>query len=127
MLKALTFGAVAVIALAGVTASDAQERSKSRGGRACFNVNDVRSWEEARGGRFIVRTGRGEFFEATFLGPCPQVDIAQTIVIHSRTAHRVCEGDDATVVIPGRETCRADLFRKMSAEEVAALPPRQRP
>ena len=127
MLKALTLSAAAVIALAGVTASAQEQRPAKSKGRACFQVNDVASWEDARGGRFNIRTTRGDYFQATFIGPpCHEIDFSQRIVIQPRFSRRICEGDDA-VIITRDERCRADQFRKLTAEEVAALPKRERP
>lgn len=127
MVRALTAGLAATLALAGVGASAQEPAEKSQGARACFPVNDVRNWEGVRGAKVIIRTGRDDFFEASFIGPCPEIDFAQQIVIHPRTGYRVCEGDDVHITIVNRATCRADRFRKLSADEVAALPPRRRP
>ena len=127
MLRALTLAAAAIVALGGVAASAQEPAAKAKSGRACFRVNDVRSWEGVRGGKVIIRAGRDQFFEATFIGPCPEIDMTQEIVIHAQVGQRVCEGEDTTISLKGRGSCRADLWRKLTPEEVAALPRRDRP
>jgi hypothetical protein len=128
MLKAMTLSAAAVIALSGLSASAQERVAPQSKGRACFAINDIASWEDARGGRMNIRTARGEYYQATLLGPCVNLDLSQKMVIIPRNgfSRRICEGDDATIKVRG-ETCRADQFRKLTPDEVAALPKTDRP
>lgn len=127
--------AVTLAALAGASASDAQapQETPRKASRACFLANDVSGWKEARPGLMNFRTTRKEYYQATVYGPCPRLDFSQQLVIVSRMSERICEGDDAVLVMArgagdvGPERCRIDKIRRLSDEEVAALAPKDKP
>lgn len=126
--------ALALAALATANASDAQTpEAKPKASRACFMANDISGWKEVRPGLMNFRTLRKEYYQAIVYGPCPNLDFSQQLVIVSRLSERICENEDATLVIPrragdfGPERCRIDNIRKMTEEEVAALTPREKP
>jgi hypothetical protein len=79
-----------------------------------------------------LRTTRNEYYQAQLLTPCPDLDFSQQLAIVTRVSERICEGDDATLVIPqprtvGPDRCRIDRVRKLTAEEVAGLAAGEKP
>jgi hypothetical protein len=126
---------IAVLTLAAAIAACAQDAPRltaSGQPRACFLARDVADWEKGRPGQLNLRTTRGEYYQAAVFPSCPEIDTSQQLAIVTRFADRVCEGHDATLIVPtslGRrpDRCRIDRVRRLTAEEVAALPPGEKP
>jgi hypothetical protein len=63
-------------------------------------------------------------------GPCPDIDWNQRIALISRSGSTICTGMDAEVVTRspiGPQRCPVRSVRKLTPEEIAALPPRAKP
>lgn len=104
------------------------------GARQCFSVNQVRNYEQGRFDQVFLRVGRDDVYELNAAGGCPDMDFAQRMALipdGGSIGSRLCTYDWARVVVPGstaqNTVCRVRISRKLTAEEVAALPERHRP
>ena len=104
-------------------------------GDACFSPRGVINYSTPEISSVLVRIGKGgDVFELTFASPCPDVDWTDGFVVRGG-AHEVCEGKDQDLmVIPNHtsdtglaDRCTIRDVRRLSADEVAALPGRARP
>ena len=132
--------ATAVAACAPVTpaapgATAAAAGAEATSARPCFYSSQIRNFRTDRNQRIYVRTGRDEVFELVTTGACLDVDSAIGIALVQRFgagSDRLCPSDQVNVVVshpspvhPG--PCLARVERRLTAEQVAALPDRARP
>lgn len=103
--------------------------------RGCFNADQIQNFRAGRVGQLYVRALGGDVYELESSGGCTSLDFAQRLAILPDGAGlaggRVCTLDSVRLAVPGTssstEVCRARVMRKLTDEEVAALPSRQRP
>ena len=118
--------AALVLAAAPGCAPTTSPSPETRASRQCFFANDVRTFSAAPDGRgVILRTGRGEAFEARVVG-CFGLDWSNQVGLVSRNgSSMVCSAMDADLVVPdfprGNTTCSISDLRQLTDEEVAAL------
>jgi len=103
-------------------------RQAADGERRCFFSSSVRNFRVTRDQVLYVRSSPGDVFEIRPLGPCRDLELAQSIALVGSNSS-LCTGDVATVgATPGRgERCRVRVAALLSEEQVAALPDRDRP
>ena len=113
----------------GDMAGDAPPRA-----RQCFSVSQVDNFEQGRSDQVFLRVGRNDVYELNAAGGCPDMDFANRMALmpdNGAVGTRLCTDDWARIVVPGStaETslCRVRVSRRLTAEEVAALPSRHRP
>jgi len=98
--------------------------------RQCFWANQVNNFA-AEGDRVVnVRVGVKDIYRLEIFGTCPEIDWTQKIAIVSRGGSTICSGLDADLVVPssiGPQRCTVRNVRKLTPEEVAALPPKAKP
>jgi hypothetical protein len=107
----------------------------TRAERTCFNADQVQNFRAGRMGQLYVRALGGDVYELESSGGCTSLDFAQRLAILPDGAGlaggRVCTLDSVRLAVPGTssstEVCRARVMRRLTEEEVAALPSRQRP
>ena len=129
-LGALTFAAsCAPVADGGGMADDAPRRA-----RQCFSVSQVDNFEQGRPDQVFLRVSRNDVYELNAAGGCPDVDFAQRMALipdGASVGTRICTDDWARIVVPGSTSqntvCRVRVSRRLTAEEIAALPERHRP
>jgi hypothetical protein len=130
-LIALTLTAAA--ALGGCAQTGVQTSAATPpAGRTCFMPRDVESWKTEGNEAVLFSVRRGEVWRARTLGPCQtDLDFANRIRLVPRTSSWICTGEDARLVVPSvfgdRERCDVEQFVKLSPEQVAALPAKQKP
>ncbi len=102
--------------------------------RQCFSVNQVRNYEQGLPDQVFLRVHRDDVYELRAAGGCPDMDFAQRMALipdGGSIGSRLCTDDWARVVVPGSTShttvCRVRISRKLTAEEIAALPPRHVP
>ena len=97
--------------------------------RQCFFPRNVNSFSAVDDDVVYVRVGVRDIYQLKLLGPCPDVDWTWKIGIISRGS-TICTGLDATLLVPsniGPQRCAVRTVRKLTPEEVEALPPKQKP
>lgn len=122
---------LALAATATVSQAAGPQDKPVKPSRACFQVNDVGGWKEGADHSFNLRTIRGDVYTSRLMGICPDIDWSQNIAIKTRASSFICEGDDATIIVPrasfGPQNCNIDKIRKLSKEEVDKLDKKYRP
>ncbi len=73
-----------------------------------------------------------DYYQAKLIGPCLDLPWANSIGLESRGSDWICSGLDVEVIVPshtggGPQRCMATSLRKLTPEEVKALPPKQKP
>jgi hypothetical protein len=108
-------------------------KTASTGERSCFQARDVSSWAAVDRTTVNLRVNVRDFYQVTLLAPCGDIDFSQRIGIRSgRGSDFICtgSGQDIDIIAPtpiGRQTCPATSLRRLTAEEVSALPGRAKP
>lgn len=103
--------------------------------RQCFNVSQVTNFRQGRHSQVFLRVGRSEVYELNAAGGCSDLDFASQLIITpdsgGATGARLCVGDSARIYARGSTqtpmACRARITRKLTEEEIAALPDSHRP
>jgi hypothetical protein len=102
--------------------------------RQCFSVRQVNNFEQGRPDQVFLRVGRSDVYELNAAGGCPDMDFAIQMALipdGGMVGSRLCTDDWARIVVPGSTSqtsvCRVRVSRKLTVEEIAALPPRHRP
>lgn len=102
--------------------------------RQCFSVSQVDNFQQGRPDQVFLRVGRNDVYELNAAGGCPDMDFAGRMALipdGGTVGSRLCTDDWARVVVPGStartSVCRVRVSRKLTADEIAALPPRHRP
>jgi hypothetical protein len=129
---AIPLSILAAALVAGATSGAATAADKaSKPAKACFQANDVRNWKFFdHEKRVNLTTDRKDVYTGEVIGICPSADFSQTLGIKSRLSRFICEGDDVGLFMSdaaGPEHCHMQKIRKLSADEVAALPKEQKP
>jgi hypothetical protein len=123
-----TLSACAPVAEGGM-ATEAPARA-----RRCFSVSQVNNFQQGRPDQIFLRVGRDAVYELNAAGGCTDMDFATRLALipdGGTLGTRLCTDDWARVVVPGSTApttvCRVRVSRLLTAEELAALPPRHRP
>ncbi|WP_420477890.1 DUF6491 family protein [Brevundimonas sp. FT23028] len=103
--------------------------------RECFSVQQVTNFRQGRSNEVYLRVGRDDVYELSAAGGCRDLDFANRMAIlpdfGGVGGSRLCTTDWARLVVPGStsaaEVCRVRISRKLTAEEIAALPGAYRP
>ena len=124
-----------VLTLAVPVASGAAPQSAPPTDRQCFYARQVSGFSAPDRDHVYVRVGVRDVYAFDLLGGCPDVDWTLRLGIVSRGSNFICSGLDTEVVVPrgafgspfGPQRCPVAHMRKLTPEEVAALPRRSRP
>jgi hypothetical protein len=98
--------------------------------RECFWTRDVNGFAAADQRTVYVRAGVNRVYELDLLGPCPDVDWTEHLALESRGSDSICSGVDAMIIAPspiGPQRCAVRTVRRLTPQQVAALPPKARP
>lgn len=98
--------------------------------KSCFNAANVTNYAGVDRETVNLRVGVNDFYQVKMLGVCPNIDWTQKIGLESTSGSTICTGLDLTIHVPGPtgpQECAADSIRKLTPEEVAALPKGQKP
>lgn len=101
--------------------------------RACFYSRHIDSFNAPDDRTVYLRVGVRTVYEVKLFAPCTDVDWNQRIALTSHGSDWICEGAGAVGVdiithSPiGRQRCPVSSIRRLTAEETAALPKRDRP
>lgn len=98
--------------------------------RQCFWTRQVNSFASNDSRIVNVRVGVKDYYQLEMLGRCQDVDWNQKIALVSRGGDYICTGLDAEILSPtpiGPDRCPVKSVRKLTPEEVKALPKGARP
>ena len=117
-----------VLALSACAPSPGVTTASRVNATQCFRPNLVRNFTAPNDQTLYVRTSGADVFqiETTF---CRDMTRALSVALEPLSGSNLCVGDQATLRSPatGPEPCRVRIARKLTAEEIAALPSRDRP
>jgi hypothetical protein len=125
--------ALPVIMLAAAVsacAASAGTPKQSKPAQACFWTRDVNNFKAADSSTVNIRVGVRDVYQLVLFSSNSDIDWTQHIGIESRGSDRICSGLDATIIVPGPigpQRIPVTSVRKLTPEEVAALPKKARP
>lgn len=125
---ALAASLAALLTTAG--AAQAADAKPAPAKRSCFWAHSVSGFAASDERTVNLRVGVKDIYQLEMLGPCHDVDWANAIGIKSRGSDHICSGLDADIISPttlGPRRCQVKSVRKLTTEEIAALPKRGRP
>ena len=118
----IAFGAASTQALAKPPAEP--------GKRQCFFTRNADGFAAPDEKTLYVRVGVRDVYRFEMFGPCQDMDWNQSLALVSRGSSSICTGMDAEVITHspiGPQRCAVRSVRKLTPEEVKALPPKARP
>ncbi|WP_296595727.1 DUF6491 family protein [Phenylobacterium sp.] len=128
--------AAALAALGLVAAAPALAKSPTEPAPAakpksqCFWANQVNSFASNDNRVVNVRVGVKDVYQFEMFGRCNDVDWNNRIALVSRGGNYICSGMDAEIISPstiGPQRCPVSKIRKLTPEEIKALPKHARP
>jgi len=117
-------------ALTGGLAQAATPAKPNKPAQACFWTRDVNNFKPAGDSTINIGVGVRDVYQLTLFGSSPDIDWTQHIGIESRGSSWICSGLDATIIVPGAlgpQRIPVKTVRKLTPDEVAALPRKTRP
>jgi hypothetical protein len=98
--------------------------------RQCFHARNVQNFRP-QGDRIVnVRVAVNQVFQFELMGSCPNLNFSQRLGLRTRGSQWICSGLDADLIVPstiGPSRCPVNNIRRLTPEEVAALPRGARP
>jgi hypothetical protein len=129
-----TRSAVASLLALGCVCADTGSRAapaKDGQTRSCFRNQDVSDWTDVDHQTINIRVNVNDYYQLKLLSPCGNIDFSQRIGIRTTGgSDYICSGLDAEIIAPttiGPQTCPVTSIRKLTPEDVAALPKGQKP
>lgn len=101
--------------------------------RQCFWGSSLTNFRQGDPGHLYIRDRADQVFEVSTLERCQDLDHASAVAIQSdfSSVGQLCVGDRARITLRslGGEpaNCRARIDRRLTPDEIAALPDSQRP
>ncbi len=129
-------GAGALLVLSGAAGPDQDfVRNTDATGKQCFHVRDVEGYSPAKIGEregVNLRLKNRDVYQLEFFSPCQDAKTATRIRIQSNSAaDYVCSGSDTTLVAVSdsgqAQQCGVSGLRKLTKDQVAALPDNEQP
>jgi hypothetical protein len=115
---------------APVAAKSPLEEGKSPSRKQCFWTRQIYNFASNDPHIVNVRVGVKDVYQFEMFGRCEDVDWSHRIAVVSRGSSYICTGLDAEIIAPspiGPTRCPVKTIRKLTPEEVKALPKRSRP
>ena len=129
-MKALLIAAVLGVGLAGAAAFAATERPA----KACFYASQWSGWRAADSNTMYLRVKNRDVYAVGFAAGCRAMRRPNSYLLSAvRGAGPICSANDLDIWVADQgggmapQSCIASSLRKLSAEEVAALPNASRP
>ncbi len=100
---------------------------------ACFWTNRIENFAAVDEQNLYLRVGNHDVYRAKLFSTCLDIDWVHHLALVSRGSSLICEGPnlDVDVVVRGvgvgRQRCPVTDIRKLTPDEVAALPKGARP
>lgn len=128
--RTAALAAAAAMLAGGVATGETPATKPASPRRQCFLTSSVESFAAADQKTLYVRVGLRDVYQFDMFGPCPDIDWNQRLALVSRSSSWICDGMDAEVITHspiGPQRCPVRSIRKLTPEEVKALPRRARP
>ena len=122
--------ATAALAIAGQAAAQAPAPAAAQT-RDCFYSGNIRGFSAVDDETLNLRVGgRSDIVQIKLFAPSNDLKFANGVTLISRGGSFICSKLDATLVVPGPagpQRYPVTSIRRLTAQEVAALPAKQRP
>lgn len=133
--NALSLAATGLVAMSLAASGPALARSPTEPEAArpksqCFWTRQVNSFASNDDRIVNIRVGVKDVYQMEMFGRCSEVDWNNNIALVSRGSSYICSGMDAEVISPssiGPQRCPVSKIRKLTPDEVKALPKHARP
>ena len=123
--------ATAALFLVGACATpDPDNPRASNPSRQCFFANSASGFTAVDTQTVHVRVGARDVCRLDLMGSCPDINWNSQIALLSRGSSSICTGTGATIVTrgpTGQQRCPVRMVTQLTAAEVEALRPRDRP
>jgi hypothetical protein len=137
-MKTLASAALASIAMAaalalGASAQPPPGSPPPKPRPSCFWANRVENFAAVDEQNLYLRVGNHDIYRARLFSTCFELDWVHHLALVSRGSSLICEGPnlDVDVVVrdiaTGRQRCPVTDIRRLTPDEVAALPKGARP
>ena len=96
----------------------------------CFTARDVSNFQAVSDTVVNLRVGARDVYQIELFAPAREIDWSSRIGLETRGGRLICSALDAELIAPsdfGPRRIPLRSLRRLTAEEVQALPPRQRP
>ena len=127
----LAAGLLALAAAPGAAArSPTEPAAAAPAKKQCFWTRQISNFASDDDRVVNVRVGVKDVYRFEMFGRCDEVDWAQGIAVRSRGSSYICSGLDTEIVTPsslGPHRCHVRTVRKLTEDEIKALPKRARP
>jgi Family of unknown function (DUF6491) len=127
----------AAAALVAAWAAQAIAQPKPQSSRppqqdSCLNTRFVNGFSAPDEQTVYVRVGVRDIYRLKLFSSCLNVDWTQSVALRSRSGGSfICHGFDAELIVPNRgmgpQRCQVSDIHKLTPEEIAALPKKDRP
>lgn len=129
LISALLMGAI--LGPAAAVTAEAASHDSDKPKRACFYSEDLRNFRQVDDRTVNLLAGARDVFQVKLLGNCPDLRSATAIGVKTSMGQGfICDGLDINLITPsptGPRMCPVISMRKLSPQEVAALPKDQQP
>ena len=122
--------AAALLMLAAAAAGAADSSAKPARHNDCFWTRNADGFAAQGDNILNVRVNTRDVYQFEMMGHCPDMDWNQRIALVSRGSSNICSGMDAEIVTHspiGPTRCPVRSVRKLTPDEIAALPRKARP
>ena len=128
MFRAPLVLSIGLLALAGCAPAPSHPLAAATPARQCMFPDDVQSFRVVADTKAVlVRTTGNAVFELQAAGDCRDLASAMRLAVADNTT-RLCAGDWTMLSVSSATApCRAQVVKRLSPAEVAALPARDRP
>lgn len=131
MIRPVFLALLALVLTASAPGPSAMTRptGPASGARQCFTSSSINNYVQQDDRTVNVRARVRDVYQLTLMSSCPDIKFAQGVIFDSRS-QAICSGIDVTLLVPeglGPRRCEVSSVRRLTPEEVAALPPRARP
>lgn len=130
VLTATSLVALSLAASGPALAKSPLEPSAAKPKSQCFWTRQVNSFASNDDRIVNVRVGVKDVYQMEMFGHCNDVNWNDKIALVSRGSSYICTGMDAEIISPspiGPQHCPVSKIRKLTPEEVKALPKHARP
>jgi hypothetical protein len=127
---ALPLAVGALLTVASPVAAKSPLEGNRAGARQCFWAQQVNGFASSDDRIVNVRVGARDVYQLEMFGRCPDVDWNERIALVSRGSSHICTGLQAEIISQttiGPQRCPVRSMRKLTPDEVEALPGRARP
>jgi hypothetical protein len=120
------------LAATSLLVAGAPRAQPAANGQDCFYHRDTDSFTAADNQTINLRVGVNRYYQLKLFSPCLDLDFSQAIGMRSRGSNWICAGSANDVEIfthsaAGRQRCVVSEVRRLTPEDIAAMPKRDRP